>query len=90
MLKGQVVVTLKKSILDPQGSAVEKALKIMRYQVGQVRIGKFMEVDIAEEDPDKAAAVLDEICRKVLANPVIEEYRFTLLDEKGNVVGGAR
>ncbi len=90
MLKGQVVVTLKKSILDPQGSAVEKALKIMNYRAEQVRIGKFMEVNLDETDPVKAAQILDEICHKVLANPVIEEYHFTLLDEEGKVVGGAQ
>ena len=90
MFKGQVVVTLKKSILDPQGSAVEKSLHTMDYKVGQVRIGKYMEVDIHEEDEQKAIAVLDEICHRVLTNPVIEEYEFTLCDEKGQVVGGAK
>lgn len=90
MFKGQVVVTLKKSILDPQGSAVEKALHTMSYKVNGVRIGKYMEVEIDEDDQEKAVQALDEICRKVLTNPVIEEYTFVLLNEAGQVIGGAR
>ena len=86
MLKGQVVVTLKKSILDPQGSAVEKALSGMGHPVAGVRIGKFMEVELGESDPVKARAVMDEICYKVLSNPVIEDYRYELFDEQGNPV----
>jgi phosphoribosylformylglycinamidine synthase len=78
MLKASVTVTLKKSILDPQGSAVEKALKSMNYPVESVRIGKYMEVALAEEDKAKAEEILHEICRKLLSNPVIEDYSFEL------------
>ena len=81
MLKGKVTVTLKKSILDPQGSAVEKALRSMGYKVEEVRIGKYMEVTLPEEVRENAAAVMDEICHKLLANPVIEDYRFELEDK---------
>ncbi|MGI6449919.1 MAG: phosphoribosylformylglycinamidine synthase subunit PurS [Desulfitobacteriia bacterium] len=77
-MKAKVTVTLKKSILDPQGSAVEKALKTMGYPIDSVRIGKFMEVTIAETDKAKAESVMEEICRKLLANPVIEDYSFEL------------
>lgn len=77
-MKVKVTVTLKKSILDPQGSAVEKALKSMNYPVESVRIGKFMEVALAEEDKAKAEEVMHEICRKLLSNPVIEDYSFKL------------
>lgn len=78
MLKANVTVTLKQSILDPQGSAVEKALKSMKYPVESVRIGKFMEVVLSESDKDKAEDIVAEICRKLLANPVIEDYTFEL------------
>jgi phosphoribosylformylglycinamidine synthase PurS subunit len=78
MLKANVTVTLKKSIFDPQGSAVEKALKSMEYPVESVRIGKFMEVTLAESDKTKAGEIMDEICRKLLSNPVIEDYSFEL------------
>ena len=78
MIKAKVIVTLKKSILDPQGSAVEKALQSMGYAVEQVRIGKFMEVTLPEEDREKAESIMHEICHKLLSNPVIEDYRFEL------------
>lgn len=78
MLKANVTVNLKKSILDPQGSAVEKALKGMNYPVESVRIGKFMEVVLDESDKAKAEEIMHEICRKLLSNPVIEEYSFEL------------
>jgi len=78
MLKANVTVSLKKSILDPQGSAVEKALKSMKYPVESVRIGKFMEVTLSENDKGKAEEVMHEICRKLLSNPVIEDYAFEL------------
>lgn len=78
MLKAYVTVTLKKSILDPQGSAVEKALKSMQYPVESVRIGKFMEVNLSETDRSKAEEIMHEICHKLLSNPVIEDYSFEL------------
>lgn len=77
-MKAKVTVMLKKSILDPQGSAVEKALKSMNYPIEAVRIGKFMEVTLAEEDRVRAEEIMHEICRKLLSNPVIEDYSFEL------------
>lgn len=82
MLKVNVVVTLKKSILDPQGNAVEKALRSMGYPVEEVRIGKFMEVVLPDEARENAVQILDEVCYKLLANPVIEEYHFEFVEEK--------
>ncbi|NLO96944.1 MAG: phosphoribosylformylglycinamidine synthase subunit PurS [Peptococcaceae bacterium] len=78
MFKAKVTVTLKKSILDPQGSTVERALKSMGYPVESVRIGKYMEVVLAEEDKNKAEGLMHEICSKLLSNPVIEDYSFEL------------
>ncbi|KUO65855.1 MAG: phosphoribosylformylglycinamidine synthase [Gracilibacter sp. BRH_c7a] len=78
MLKAKVTVILKNSILDPQGSAVEKALRSMDYPVESVRIGKFMEVNLPEEARDQAEEIMHEICRKLLSNPVIEDYSFEL------------
>lgn len=78
MLKANVTVTLKKNILDPQGSAVEKALRSMNYPVESVRIGKYMEVILSEDDRGRAEEIMNEICRKLLSNPVIEEYTFKL------------
>lgn len=78
MLKAKVTVILKQSILDPQGSAVERALRSMDYPVESVRIGKFMEVNLSEQDRNKAEEIMHEICRKLLSNPVIEDYSFEL------------
>jgi phosphoribosylformylglycinamidine synthase PurS subunit len=78
MLKAKVTVTLKDSIVDPQGNATEKVLKNMGYPLESVRIGKHMEVILAEEDRVKAEKIMHEICQKLLANPVMEDYSFEL------------
>lgn len=75
-----VYVTLKPSVMDPQGATVQRALAQMGYgQVAQVRLGKFTEMDfdgsLTEAQVQKQA---DEICDKLLANPNIESYRFTV------------
>ena len=78
----KVVVTLKKSVLDPQGVAVKHALASMGYgSVGDVRLGKYMEVRLNGSDPQKAEKELKEMCEKLLANPVIEEYKYEILKD---------
>lgn len=79
MPKVKVVVTLKPSLLDAQGRVVQNALHSMGYDsVEGVRIGKYMELDIASNGDDAAQveAQVKEMCDKLLANPVIENYRF--------------
>lgn len=79
-MKAQIYVTLKKSVLDPQGSTIERSLKQMGYDdVASVRIGKFIELDINSDDKAKAEAQIKEMCDKLFVNPNIEEYRFELL-----------
>ncbi len=74
-MKARVHVTLKDGVLDPQGEAVRHALNSLGFDgVGEVRIGKVIEVDIAATDPEAARAEVDEMCRKLLANTVIENY----------------
>ena len=74
-MKARVHVTLKHGVLDPQGKAVGSALQRLGFaEVGDVRIGKFIEVEVEETDAAKARARLDEMCRKLLANTVIENY----------------
>ncbi len=76
--KVRVYVTLKRGVLDPQGSAVGRALRSMGYEeVEDVRLGKFIEVSV-KEGQDEAALKgrLDEMCKRLLANTVIEDYRF--------------
>ncbi|MBT2733802.1 phosphoribosylformylglycinamidine synthase subunit PurS [Bacillus sp. ISL-7] len=76
MYKVKVFVTLRESVLDPQGKAVTNSLHSLNYkEVADVRIGKFMELTIEKSDRD-INEVINEICTNLLANPVIEDYRY--------------
>ncbi len=76
MYKVKVYVTLRESVLDPQGSAVKSALHSMEYkEVQDVRIGKYMELTIEKSDRDLEVAVR-EMCEKLLANTVIEDFSY--------------
>lgn len=76
MFKVKVYVTLKEGVLDPQGNAVKGALHSMDYkEVDSVRIGKYMELMIEDKNDDIDAKV-EEMCHRLLANPVIENYRY--------------
>ena len=75
-MKARVVVTLKRSVLDPQGQAVGRALSSLGFgEVQGVRLGKIIELDLDEKDPRHARDRLTSMCEKLLANTVIEEYR---------------
>ena len=74
-MKISVTVTLKKDVLDPQGKVVEKTLKNMGYgNIENVRQGKFFEIEINDNDKKKAESIIEEICKKLLVNMVIEDY----------------
>ncbi|MER1990721.1 phosphoribosylformylglycinamidine synthase subunit PurS [Solibacillus isronensis] len=76
MKKVKIYVTLKESILDPQGSAVQGSLQKIGYgEVSDVRIGKYLEVSIEDTDRD-INTIVKEMCEKVLTNTVIEKYRY--------------
>jgi phosphoribosylformylglycinamidine synthase subunit PurS len=76
MYKVKVYVTLKESVLDPQGTAVKNSLQSLNYpEVADVRIGKYMELSIEKSDRD-INEVINEVCSSLLANPVIEDYRY--------------
>lgn len=78
MKKVKIYVTLKESILDPQGSAVQGSLAKIGYgEVTDVRIGKYLEVTIGETDRD-IDTIVKEMCEKVLTNTVIEKYRYEI------------
>ncbi len=78
-MKIRVHVTLKNGVLDPQGKAISNALSSLGFTgVNDVRQGKFIELDVAENDPEKARVAADEMCRKLLANTVIEDYQIEL------------
>lgn len=77
MYKATVYVTLRESVLDPQGNAVQQSLHSLGYgEVGDVRIGKYMELKINNEDQKMAEQRVKDMCEKLLANTVIEDYRF--------------
>ncbi|MBM0741754.1 phosphoribosylformylglycinamidine synthase subunit PurS [Phormidium sp. CLA17] len=79
--QAQIYVTLRPSVLDPAGTAVQSGLKHMGYDhVEQVRIGKYIEVILTAENKAAAANQLDRICDQLLANPVIENYRIELAE----------
>jgi phosphoribosylformylglycinamidine synthase subunit PurS len=87
-MKARVVVTLKRSVLDPQGQAVGRALSSLGFsEVQSVRLGKVIELDLSETDPHKARERLSAMCEKLLANTVIEEYR---IESIGDVAAPAR
>ena len=78
-MKAKVYVTLKKSVLDPQGKAVQGALRSLGHEeVEEVRLGRFMEINMADMPESEARENLEEMCRRLLANPVIEDYRYEL------------
>ncbi|MFN4281155.1 MAG: phosphoribosylformylglycinamidine synthase subunit PurS [Alphaproteobacteria bacterium] len=78
-MKAKVHVTLKSGVLDPQGKAIAHALGSLGFAgVESVRQGKFLELEIAETDAAKARAQIDDMCKKLLANTVIEDYRIDL------------
>ncbi len=79
--QARIYVTLRPSVLDPAGVAVESGIKQLGYEdVEQVRIGKYIELMLCAANEEKAREKLDRICDQLLANPVIENYRFELVE----------
>lgn len=77
--QAQIYVTLRPSVLDPAGTAVQSGLHHMGFDtVAQVRIGKYIEVTLDAEDEASAHQQLDQMCDQLLTNPVIENYRFDI------------
>ena len=75
-MKISVIITLKKDVLDPQGKVIHQALDGMGFNdVNEVRQGKYFEIDTKETDPQKAKDKIEEMCKKLLANLVIEDYK---------------
>lgn len=79
-VKARIHVTLKNGVLDPQGKAIQHALAALGFSgVNDARQGKYIELDLSESDPEKARAQVDDMCRKLLANTVIENYAIDLV-----------
>jgi phosphoribosylformylglycinamidine synthase subunit PurS len=81
-MKARIIVTFKKSILDPQGKAIQQALQNMGYaDVKDVRLGKYIDMELTQQPHEKAKKKVAEMCEQLLANTVIEEYRFEIQGE---------
>ena len=75
-MKVKVIVTLKDGVLDPQGKAIQQTLNGMSFsEVKEVRQGKYFDIEVSEKDEKKAKTMVEEMCKKLLANLVIEDYK---------------
>ena len=75
-MKVSAIITLKKDVLDPQGKVIHQTLDGMGFEnISEVRQGKYFEIDVNENDPSKAKAVVEDMCKKLLANLVIENFK---------------
>jgi len=75
-MKISVIITLKKDVLDPQGKVIHQTLDGMGFNdINEVRQGKYFEIDTKENDPNKAKDKVEDMCKKLLANLVIENYK---------------
>jgi phosphoribosylformylglycinamidine synthase PurS subunit len=78
-MKAKIIVMPKRTVLDPQGKTVKHALELMNFAgIKDVRIGKFMEIELEGGDKAELQKKIDEACQKLLSNPVIEEYSFEI------------
>lgn len=79
-MKAHIKITLKNGVLDPQGKAIESALSSLGFNgIGDVRQGKYIELDLVETDETAARAQIDKMCEQLLANTVIENYSYELI-----------
>ena len=75
-MKISAIITLKKDVLDPQGKVIHQTLDGMGFKdIDEVRQGKYFEIDVKESDPLKAKKIVEDMCKKLLANLVIEDYQ---------------
>ena len=83
MFHSRITVTLRKSILDPQGKAVEQSIHALGFSAVQdVRVGKFIELSVNTASRQEAERLTNEVCRKLLANPVMEDFSYVLEEGK--------
>ena len=78
-MKFSITVTLKKDVLDPQGKVVQNTLMSIGLDLKNIRQGKYFEIDVDESDQAKAEKNIDEMCRKLLVNLIIEDYKINKL-----------
>ncbi len=79
MYRVSVYVTPKSGVVDPQGAVVERALPALGHaHAHSIRVGRYITLEVEGVDPEKVKADVDDMCRKLLANPIIEDYRFDI------------
>lgn len=79
MIKAKVYITLKKGVLDPQGKTIKQALEHLEYKgIEDIRLGKYIEITINGKSKSEAEREIRDMCEKLLANTVIEDYRFEI------------
>jgi phosphoribosylformylglycinamidine synthase PurS subunit len=84
LFKAQIKVTLRKSILDPQGKTVEHSIQSLGYKnVLDTRIGKYIELKLDTSSEEEAKKITEAVCSKLLSNPVMEDYEFTIISGNG-------
>jgi phosphoribosylformylglycinamidine synthase len=77
-MRATVLVRPKQGILDPQGQAVESSLRHLGFDIAEARVGRLVDVELATEDREQALASLEQMCERLLANPLIESYSIEL------------
>ncbi|MCD6474144.1 MAG: phosphoribosylformylglycinamidine synthase subunit PurS [Thermoplasmata archaeon] len=83
MLKARVEIKLKKGIVDPEGKNIKKALNLLQFnEVKNVKVAKVFEIEIEGDDEEKARDRIEAMCRRLLANPVINDYKIDIIREK--------
>jgi phosphoribosylformylglycinamidine synthase len=79
MLKAKIEIRLKKGVVDPEGKNIAKALNLLHFkEVKEVKVAKIIEIFLEENDIEKARERVEEMCKKLLANPVINEYSISI------------
>ncbi len=82
MLKARVEIKLKKGIVDPEGKNIKKALNLLQFnEVKNVKVAKVFEIEIEGDDEEKARERIEAMCRRLLANPVINDYKIDIIRE---------
>ncbi|MFA5144427.1 MAG: phosphoribosylformylglycinamidine synthase subunit PurS [Candidatus Omnitrophota bacterium] len=82
MLRAEISITLKRTVADPQGLTIRHALESLGYKgLADVRAGKLVVLKLNSQNKKKAQQEVEQMCKKLLANPIIEEYRFKITEE---------
>ena len=80
-MRATVLVRPKEGILDPQGEAVESSLRQLGFSVGEARVGRVIDLDVAADSPAAARVEIERMCERLLANPLIERFEIELAED---------